>query len=223
MTITTPARRRTAGPLLFAGFASALVLGGTVVAKGLDAPPVTVPPQGSPAIPADELAHAHPDHDGGGAASQTRRAGGDGDLPDGASPFDLDLAGIANLDPALRAALQRASRAAADDGIDLVVNSGWRSAAYQQRLLDEAVAEYGSRAEAARWVATPRTSSHVSGDAVDVGPKRAAAWLSSHGADYGLCRTYRNEAWHFELRPDAPDDGCPAMYADPTHDPRMQR
>ena len=30
--------------------------------------------------------------------------------------------------------------------------------------------KYGSEAEAARWVATPDTSAHVSGDAVDIGP-----------------------------------------------------
>lgn len=41
-------------------------------------------------------------------------------------------------------------------------------------------------------------------------------------AKYGLCQIYENEAWHYELRPGAIDDGCPAMYADPTHDPRMQ-
>jgi D-alanyl-D-alanine carboxypeptidase len=217
MTITTTAR----GPLLFAAFASALVAGGTYVARDLDAPPVTATPQARPATPTSELVRAHPDHDGGGSASV--QAGGGGALPDGASPFDLDLAGIAHLDPDLLAALQEASRDAADDGVEVVVNSGWRSAAYQQRLLDEAVATYGSRAEAARWVATPATSSHVSGDAVDIGPKEAAGWLDEHGARYGLCRTYRNEAWHFELCPEARDDGCPAPYADPTDDPRMQR
>ena len=47
------------------------------------------------------------------------------------------------------------------------------------------------------------------------------AWLSRHGAEYGLCRIYRNEPWHYELRPEAIDDGCPSMYADPRHDPRM--
>lgn len=51
----------------------------------------------------------------------------------------------------------------------------------------------------------------------------AAAWLSGHGATYGLCQTYGNEPWRDELRPDAVDDGCPPMYADPTEDPRMQR
>jgi hypothetical protein len=72
-------------------------------------------------------------------------------------------------------------------------------------------------------VATPNTSAHVSGDAVDIGPGKAAAWLSEHGATYGLCQIYGNEPWHYELRPEAIDHGCPVMYADPTHDPRMQR
>ena len=40
---------------------------------------------------------------------------------------------------------------------------------------------------------------------------------------YGLCPVYGNEPWHYELRPDAVEYGCPAMYADPTHDPRMQQ
>jgi hypothetical protein len=36
------------------------------------------------------------------------------------------------------------------------------------------------------------------------------------------CQIYSNESWHYELRPQAIDHGCPPMYADPTHDPRMQ-
>ena len=87
----------------------------------------------------------------------------------------------------------------------------------------EAVSKYGSEEEAARWVATPNTSAHVSGDAVDIGPSDATAWLSEHGAEYGLCQIYSNEPWHYELRPEAIDHGCPPMYADPTHDPRMQQ
>jgi hypothetical protein len=130
---------------------------------------------------------------------------------------------VANLDPWLRRALRRAARDAAADGVDMVVNGGWRSRAHQTRLRRDAVARYGSAQEAARWVAPPDASAHVSGDAVDIGPPRAAAWLSRHGATYGLCRIYRNEPWHFELRPDAVDGGCPAMYADPRHDPRMQQ
>ena len=147
----------------------------------------------------------------------------DGAVPDGTTVFANDIPGVANLDSDLLGALRRAATDAADDGVDFHVDSGWRSRAYQEHLLDEAISKYGSEAEAARWVATPNTSAHVSGDAVDIGPSRAAAWLSAHGAAYGLCRIYGNEPWHYELRPDAIAGDCPAMYADPTHDPRMQQ
>jgi len=146
-----------------------------------------------------------------------------GAVPARTTVFDTDVPGVARLDPALLGALRRAATDAAHDGVEFFVDSGWRSPAYQEHLLREAVSKYGSEAQAARWVATPKTSSHVSGRAVDVGPPAAAAWLSQHGAAYGLCQIYGNEPWHFELRPEAVERGCPAMYADPTHDPRMQR
>ena len=63
----------------------------------------------------------------------------------------------------------------------------------------------------------------MSGDAVDIGRFDASAWLSEHGAEYGLCQIYSNEPWHYELRPEITDHGCPPMYADPTHDPKMQQ
>jgi D-alanyl-D-alanine carboxypeptidase len=147
----------------------------------------------------------------------------DGAVPDGATVFDDELPGVAKLDPALLGALRQAATDAADDGVQFFVDSGWRSPEYQEQLLLEAVSKYGSEEDAARWVATPDTSAHVSGDAVDIGPLDATAWLSEHGAEYGLCRIYGNEPWHYELRPEAIDHGCPPMYADPTHDPRMQQ
>jgi hypothetical protein len=147
----------------------------------------------------------------------------DGALPDGVTVFDGAYPGVANLDPDLLHALRDAAGTAAGDGIQLDVNSGWRSRAYQDELLRDAVATYGSAKEAARWVATAETSPHVSGDAIDIGPVAATAWLSAHGAHFGLCQVYRNEPWHFELRPKAVDRGCPPVYADPTRDPRMRR
>jgi D-alanyl-D-alanine carboxypeptidase len=137
--------------------------------------------------------------------------------------FDDEIPAVAKLDPDLLGALRTAATDAADDRVTFFVNSGWRSPAYQEQLLREAISEYGSEAEAARWVSTPTTSAHVSGNAVDVGHSDATAWLSEHGAEYGLCQIYGNEPWHYELRPDAVDGGCPPMYADPTHDPRMQQ
>ena len=148
----------------------------------------------------------------------------DGVIPDGAAVwvFDEEIPAVGRLDSDLLDALRRTATDAEADGVGLRVNSGWRSPEYQQRLLQDAVVEYGSQDEAERWVSTAETSAHVSGEAVDIGPFDAAAWLSEHGAAYGLCQIYRNEPWHFELRPDAVDDGCPRMYADPTADPRMQ-
>ena len=154
-----------------------------------------------------------------------RRALGESEsaVPNGATIFDDESPGVANLDPDLLDALRQAATDAAEGGVELFVNSGWRSPEYQEQLLREAVSEYGSEEEAARWVATAETSAHVSGDAVDIGPSDATAWLSEHGAEYGLCQIYGNEPWHYELRPEAIDHGCPPMYADPTHDPRMQQ
>ena len=178
------------------------------------------------------LGHQLPASSSSTAASPTHVPRGDhrgalgesgGAVPDGTTVFDDEVPGVANLDPALLGALRRAATDAADDGVELFVDSGWRSARYQEHLLEEAVAKYGSDEAAARWVATPDTSAHVSGDAVDVGPPAAAAWLSEHGAAYGLCRIYGNEPWHYELRSDAVDHGCPPAYADPTHDPRMRQ
>ncbi|GAA2278125.1 M15 family metallopeptidase [Nonomuraea roseoviolacea subsp. roseoviolacea] len=147
----------------------------------------------------------------------------DGVVPDGVTVFDDGFPAVAKLDPDLLGALRRAAADAAGDGVEFRVNSGWRSPRYQERLLRDAVAKYGSEEEAARWVATPDTSAHVSGDAVDLGPPGAAAWLSRHGARYGLCQIYANESWHYERRPEAAERGCPPMYADPTEDPRMRR
>jgi D-alanyl-D-alanine carboxypeptidase len=147
----------------------------------------------------------------------------DGAVPDGTTVFDDEIPGVANLDPALLGALRKAATDAVDDGVEFVVNSGWRSPAYEEQLRREAVSKYGSEEEAARWVATSETSAHVSGDAIDIAPFDARAWLSEHGAEYGLCQIYSNEPWHYELRPEAIDHGCPPMYADPTHDPRMQQ
>ena len=56
--------------------------------------------------------------------------------------------------------------------------------------------------------------------AVDIGPARPRLALD-HGERYGLCQVYRNEPWHYELRPEATGGGCPRLYADPTRDPRM--
>ena len=145
----------------------------------------------------------------------------DGVVPDGVTVFDSGYPAVSRLDPAVLRALRKAATDAGD-GVTFVVDSGWRSRTYQEQLFRQAVSEYGSTAKAARWVAIPGMSTHESGDAVDIGQSDATAWLSRNGARYGLCQIYRNEPWHYELRHGASDNGCPRMYTDPTHDPRLQ-
>lgn len=135
----------------------------------------------------------------------------DGDVPvEGISPFDDDHPAIANLEPKLREAVQQAARDAQEKGIEVRVTSGWRSRDYQQRLLDQGIDKYGSFEEARKFVNTPDKSTHVSGKAVDIGPTDAADWFSRKGAKYGLCQTYSNEMWHYELAT-TPGEECPPM------------
>jgi zinc D-Ala-D-Ala carboxypeptidase len=190
-------RARVAGLLVVIATIAALSHQGPASSSPTAAPPSHVVPR----------EHPRPSGEAGGA------------VPDGTTVLDDGVPGVARLDADLLGALRRAS---VDAGVRFSVDSGWRSTAYQERLLREAISKYGSEAEAARWVATPERSAHVSGDAVDIGSS-GAAWLSEHGAAYGLCRIYGNEPWHYEMRPEAIDRGCPPVYADPTQDPRMQQ
>jgi zinc D-Ala-D-Ala carboxypeptidase len=135
-----------------------------------------------------------------------------GYLPDSGilTAFDVDNPVIALLDPALLAAVQQATNAAAAEGITMQINSGWRSRGFQQRLFDDGVIQYGSVEAARQFVASPETSMHVQGKAVDVGPPAAAAWMSRNGIRFGLCQVFANELWHYELTADAAGV-CPPM------------
>jgi hypothetical protein len=134
----------------------------------------------------------------------------DGVLPENTSSFDTNLPGIAKLDPKLLKAVQKAETAMRADGITMRVNTGWRSKKYQQELLDKAIAKYGSREKALKWVADPDESHHVTGKAVDIGPTAADHWLIRKGARFGLCQTLSHEIWHFELVT-TPGGECPPM------------
>jgi D-alanyl-D-alanine carboxypeptidase len=137
---------------------------------------------------------------------------GDGSLSDGTllTPFDVQNPAVGRLDPALLSAIQNAARAARVDGITMTVNSGWRSPAFQQRLLDQAVQTYGNLTAARQYVQTPGMSKHVTGEAVDIGGMGADQWLIANGSRFGLCRIYANELWHFELAADG-QGNCPVL------------
>jgi zinc D-Ala-D-Ala carboxypeptidase len=214
MSRTASARTATHGTLRPAAV-GLVVVTAAIIGTLVHQPTSSSAPSSSEALRDD---HARTTTEADGAVTEA-----DGVLPDGVTVFDDGYPGVANLDPDLLRVLRGAATDAAEDGIVLYVNSGWRSPEYQNELLREAVSEYGSAEEAARWVVTAATSAHVTGDAVDIGSFTATAWLSEHGAGYGLCQIYGNESWHYELHPEAIDRGCPPMYADPTHDPRTRR
>jgi hypothetical protein len=126
------------------------------------------------------------------------------------------------LHPGLVDALRLAQDAAASEGFDLVVTSGYRTPERQQELLDEEIAERGSYEEAVRWVFPADRSMHVQGLAVDVGDGPAADWLDQHGAAWGLCRTLDWEWWHFEWRERWEAAGtCPAPALDVAGAPEL--
>jgi hypothetical protein len=205
----TPARRRrsrrTVGAVTL--IAIAVLVFAAITTSGFAQP--SRPPRAEPAASASATAGSPQAGGSLGAA--------DGYLPgdEVLSAFDTSQPAIANLDPDLLNAIQQATIDAEADGIELVITTGWRSKRYQQQLLDEAVVTYGSLAEARKWVNTPEKSTHVSGDAVDVGYTDADYWLMEHGPDYGLCQTYANEIWHFELMTE-PGGTCPAPLSDAT-------
>jgi zinc D-Ala-D-Ala carboxypeptidase len=133
-------------------------------------------------------------------------------IPDGQtlSPFDVSNPALAQLDPALLKAVQDAANAAKQQGVELRINSGWRSTGFQQRLFDDAVRSYGSVDIARQFVASPEVSKHVVGQAVDVASVDADKWLIRNGAQFGLCQIYANELWHFELAVDR-QGNCPPL------------
>src|SRR5512139_3841723 len=96
-----------------------------------------------------------------------------------------------------------------------VLNSGYRSAAYQQRIYDCWVAQLGSPQAARQYALPPNQSAHVAGYAMDIAPQSAATWLESTKGEFGLCRRYADEPWHFEYQWAYRTKGCPALLPQP--------
>ena len=150
-----------------------------------------------------------PDTPSSGAGSRAGR--GAGAAPDATgSQAEAPATG---LDPELVRRFEQAQALAAEDGIELTLVSGWRSADEQAQVVEDVVRKRGSLEEAKRWVLPPEASAHVAGTAIDVGATDGALWLGEHGAELGLCRTYANEMWHFEAVIE-PGGTCPEMHED---------
>ncbi|MGH3588766.1 MAG: D-alanyl-D-alanine carboxypeptidase family protein, partial [Pseudonocardia sp.] len=120
------------------------------------------------------------------------------------------------LRPDVLEAWHRLRAAARQQGVQLCLNDGKRSAGQQQHELDDAVRRFGARDLALRYVLPPGKSMHVKGIAVDLQPLASAGWVERHGRALGWCRRYENEPWHFEYDPDHARAGCPALLPNAT-------
>jgi hypothetical protein len=120
---------------------------------------------------------------------------------------------VIEIHPLLASRFLAAKSAAAGEGVNLYITSGFRSQARQEVLFANAIKKYGNETEAAKWVLPAHFSHHPQGLAIDVNyPKdpSGAKWLEDNGARFGLCRVYANEWWHFE-GVIAPGQSCPEM------------
>ncbi len=107
--------------------------------------------------------------------------------------------------------------AAAEDGVRLVVRSGYRSSGYQRKIITRRLTEGKAFAEVARFVAPPGYSTHETGRATDISApdevglsfseSRAYQWLIGNASRYGFAETYPKndpagrpwEPWHWQL------------------------
>lgn len=143
----------------------------------------------------------------------------------GCNPSELSLGAGAiftssmdkkELDPQLHARFKAAQAKAAAEGVKIYITSGFRSYARQKALFDVALKKYGNYKRAARWVSPPEISHHPQGLAIDVNypnDRKGAAWLEKYGSEFGLCRVFENEWWHFEPNI-GPGWRCPKMFKD---------
>jgi hypothetical protein len=131
----------------------------------------------------------------------------------GAGKISAPSTEVSDLDMYVKNRFLAAQSKARKEGINLVITSGFRTAARQEYLFKRAIAKYGSAKEASKWVLPPDKSHHPDGIALDVnypGDPEDTKWLELNGYKYGLCRVYKNEWWHFEPLV-APGEECPAL------------
>ncbi|MFL5782516.1 MAG: transglycosylase SLT domain-containing protein [Thermoleophilaceae bacterium] len=91
--------------------------------------------------------------------------------------------------PDVARAFDRMERAAAGDGVHLIVVSGFRSNAEQAALF--------ARHPDPRWVAPPGKSLHRLGTELDLGPSSAYGWLAANATRFGFVQRYSWEPWHY--------------------------
>ena len=97
-------------------------------------------------------------------------------------------------------------RAAAEDGVNITIVSGFRTQAQQQYLYNCYINKNCNNGNLA---ARPGYSNHQSGLALDLNASSAGVytWLSNNAGRFGFRRTVPSENWHWEWKGGVPDDG----------------
>ena len=139
----------------------------------------------------------------------------DNPIPDGFQPNLVTLDNGERVDERILQPLNEMMAAARSQGIVLQVNSGYRSFAEQQILFDNTLSYWLATGlsyeqalfETSRYLATPGTSEHHLGLAVDISEVSSWAWLHENSADFGFILRYpmgseeitgfAYEPWHF--------------------------
>jgi D-alanyl-D-alanine carboxypeptidase/Putative Flp pilus-assembly TadE/G-like len=92
--------------------------------------------------------------------------------------------------PDVAAAFDRMTAAARAAGLDLLIDSAYRSNAEQAALF--------AQHPDPKWVARPGTSLHRLGTELDLGPPAAYAWLAANAGRFHFVKRYSWEDWHYE-------------------------
>lgn len=103
--------------------------------------------------------------------------------------------------------------AAAREGIELLVDSGYRSAAYQRQIYQRKMGQGDDFYDIARGVAPPGYSEHMLGTTLDLVPSKwsfsgtpADKWLRKNGGEFAFIQSYPQkselgftwEPWHWK-------------------------
>jgi len=105
------------------------------------------------------------------------------------------------------------AQAADRDGIQLSINSGFRTMAEQERLY---ACYVNCNCNDCNLAAEPGFSNHQSGHALDLNTAASGVlgWLNARGAEFGFERTVPSEDWHWEWWGGGPGGGpCGVEYA----------
>lgn len=96
-----------------------------------------------------------------------------------------------------RNAFTTMAETAEKDNVELLIDSGYRSARYQKKIIKRLMEQGKTFEEVVRYVAPPGYSEHMLGLAVDFSPSNwrfadapAYQWLKEHAATFGFAETY---------------------------------